>query len=698
MGDLNMPHIDWEAATVNEGGTSTEILFLEQHILGRSHQHVKEPTRSIPNQKRSCLDVLITDSECRLSFVTISDPIGTSDHCSITARLNQRLQQRSNQPLIPNVWKADIGSLVAEASKLEWLDDTLTGSEEIWSSVHNKLKILEERHVPLKKAANTLRSPPWIDRDMRRMLNSRHRAWLRFRESCLDTDYDTYREIRNVCKSQLRGKRKHHEKLLIAAIPTAPKKIFTYINRRLRKTDDIPALKTSDSIFIEGNTERANLLAQQFCSVFNQPSLEVRPDLQSFSTPVLPLIQCNEKDVLKLLLQMDTGKAPGPDGHHPYIIKSLAPVIVKALTTVFNRSLVTEVLPTDWKVASIKPMFKGGDKHLAQNYRPISLTSVIVKILEKVVKRAITWHMTSNNLLTTVQHGFTERRSCITNLILAREDWVQIRNNRGKADAVFIDFSKAFDKVDHGILRNKLFLLGIGESNINWISNFLHNRRNSVRVNGEYSDDFTATSGVPQGSVLGPVLFNIYVNDLPSRLNSECLFFADDLKIWCELSSVGDSTKLQNDLDTIAAWADEMKLPINTTKSQLISIGKTETINQYTLNDISIPREKSVRDLGVMVRGDLKTHDHTLKARKSGLRMLWALKRTFKEWSATSVPRLFSTFVRPIMEYGAPAYFPSTKKECFALERVQRLATRMIPGWQVTSYEDRCTQLNLFLL
>ena len=164
-------------------------------------------------------------------------------------------------------------------------------------------------------------------------------------------------------------------------------------------------------------------------------------------------------------------------------------------------------------------------------------------------------------------------------------------------------------------------------------------------MNGKYSDEFIATSGVSQGSVLGPALFNVYVSDLPTRLSSECLFFADDLKIWCELSTVENSTILQSDLDVIASWAKEMKLPINPDKSQLLLIGGNTPISSYTLGSVDIPAVTTVRDLGIMVRGDLKTSDHTAKARKGGLRMLWALKRSFKDWSTIAASRLFKTFV-----------------------------------------------------
>jgi hypothetical protein len=463
--------------------------------------------------------------------------------------------------------------MIAEASKIDWSLGSNVGIEKQWLAFHNSLVTLENRFIPMKRAANTLRSPQWIDKELRNRLNSRRRAWQRFKASCTHEDYSSYQRIRNACKKLLRSKRIKFERSLLNSANSEPKRIFSYINRRLKKVDDLPPLKTSTNQLLEGNVDRANLLVSHFSSVFNQGSRAHSTTTASDDITTLPRIECNEHQVLTLLKLLDAQKAPGPDGHHPFILKTLAPIINKPLTVLFNTSLETGMLPEVWKKATIKPMFKSGDKHLVQNYRPISLTSVLVKVLEKIVKKAIIDYLTTNRLLSPVQHGFTKNRSCITNLILAREDWCRIRNQRGRADAVF-----------------------------------------------------------------------------------------------------------------------------NPEKSQLLLIGGNTPISSYTLGSVDIPAVTTVRDLGIMVRGNLKTSDHTAKARKGGLRMLWALKRSFKDWSTIAASRLFRTFVRPILEYGAPAYYPSTKSECYMLEKVQRLATRMISQLKGIPYEERCSRLNLFTL
>jgi hypothetical protein len=233
---------------------------------------------------------------------------------------------------------------------------------------------------------------------------------------------------------------------------------------------------------------------------------------------------------------------------------------------------------------------------------------------------------------------------------------------------------------------------------IAWIQDFLCERTWAVRINGVLSTWRGTPSGVPQGSVLGPVLFILFVNELPGIIRSPCLFFADDLKCWREITQVYDETILQKDINTIASWSVENKLPINLDKVFSLRIGRDSSPPIYTIHSTVIPTKSSARDLGVIVRSDLKTHDHTIHIRLRALRMLWALRRSFRTWNKAIARKLFITFVRPIMEYAATATHPCSLGEIESLERIQRLATRMIPELKHNCYEDRCKALNLFSL
>ena len=219
-----------------------------------------------------------------------------------------------------------------------------------------------------------------------------------------------------------------------------------------------------------------------------------------------------------------------------------------------------------------------------------------------------------------------------------------------------------------------------------------------MRINGHHSHWRRAHSGVPQGSVLGPLLFNLYTNDLTNILNSSCIVFADDLKLWREIHSAEDRELLQKDIDRIQEWAELNMLPINAEKMVHLAIGTQDNAVRYYLGTNPIRQEPSTRDLGIIVRDDLKTIDKTKSSRVAALRALWSLKRSFSSWTIPIARTLYCACIRPILEYGVSAAFPITAKEKHLLERVQQLATRMIPELRHMEYEDRCATLNLFSL
>jgi ribonuclease P/MRP protein subunit RPP40 len=252
-------------------------------------------------------------------------------------------------------------------------------------------------------------------------------------------------------------------------------------------------------------------------------------------------------------------------------------------------------------------------------------------------------------------------------------------------------------RVDHTILVELLARYELLRYLVKWTDSFLRGRHFQVRVNGALSGRIPAHSGVPQGSVLGPLLFNLYVNRIPDKLKSDCLLFADDLKIWRSIQSGSDIVTLQRDIDTLLEVADDLKLPLNITKCQHLHIGSDIAL-AYHLGSHTIKTEPVVRDLGVLNSFDLKTKAHTMQAVKKGFRLLWALRRSFKFWTIETTPRLVNTFIRPLIEYGAPAYFPLTKGECCDLEKVQRTATRLVPALRGKSYLERCSALDTFTL
>ena len=248
--------------------------------------------------------------------------------------------------------------------------------------------------------------------------------------------------------------------------------------------------------------------------------------------------------VKRELRKLNPNKSCGPDGVHPRMLKELSDFISAPLASLLNKTLKHHAIPEDWKKAFVSPIFKKGARNKAANYRPISLTSIVCKIMESLVKESILTHMISNNLLSKKQYGFISGRSTVTQLLNYLDRCATIMADGGVTDAIYFDFAKAFDTVPHSRLIGKLQAYGVSGDLLKWVEAFLSNRSQIVRVNGEESFSAAVLSGIPQGSVLGPLLFVIYINDLPDKIRSDTLIFADDTKIMRCITSLEDSVKL----------------------------------------------------------------------------------------------------------------------------------------------------------
>ena len=234
---------------------------------------------------------------------------------------------------------------------------------------------------------------------------------------------------------------------------------------------------------------------------------------------------------LNLLRRRKPNKSPGPDNIHPRLLKELADVLALPISLLFQKSLESKQLPQDWKSANVTPIFKKGNKGDSKNYRPVSLTSIICKMMENLVRKQLLDNLMMNDLILVHQHGFVVGRSCITNLLEVLDQWTQILDDGGTVDAIYLDFMKAFDTLPHHRLLLKLESYGVRGNVLAWLESFLSGRQQRVVVRSKQSKWGKILSGVPQGSVLGLCLFLLFVNDLPKVVNSNISMFADDTKL-----------------------------------------------------------------------------------------------------------------------------------------------------------------------
>ena len=355
-------------------------------------------------------------------------------------------------------------------------------------------------------------------------------------------------------------------------------------------------------------------------------------------------------------------------------------------------------MPDDWKLANVTPIFKKGSKTLPCNYRPISLTSVVCKLLETLIRDKLISHLEENHLLKNTQHGFRNKRSCLTNLLDFSYDIMNLYDESKAVDIIYLDFQKAFDKVPHKRLLIKLKSHGIQGDVLRWIENWLKNRKQRVVINGKASEWTNVTSGVPQGSVLGPVLFLVYINDIDEGVTSIISKFADDTKIANAVVSNDQVIEMQNNLNKLLEWGQTWQMNYNTDKCKVLHIGYRNAKANYTLDGSQLKKVDSEVDLGVTISSNLKPSQQCSEVVKKANKVIGLIGRSFEYKSKDTILTLYNSLVRPLLEYCVQAWCPYYQKDIEKLERVQRRVTKMVPSLRNKSYEDRLKELNLFSL
>ena len=385
----------------------------------------------------------------------------------------------------------------------------------------------------------------------------------------------------------------------------------------------------------------------------------------------------NENGVRKLLQGLNINKAVGPDNIPNRILKECAEEITPAVTNIFQRSIDSSELPDDWLNANISPVFKKGNRHQAVNYRPVSLTPVLSKMLEHIICSNLHSHLQSNNILTSLNHGFRRGHSCETQLALTVNDLVTNLDKKNQTDVLILDFSKAFDTVPHERLLLKLDAYGVQGQLHSWIRSFLCNRQMRVVIDGECSSKTHVVSGVPQGTVLGPLLFLCFINDLPDAVKSQIRLFADDCLLYRVIRTMRDHTILQEDLKALEDWADTWGMRFNADKCYVLSV-KQKTSRFYKLNNTTLKEVPSSMYLGVLLSNNLSFTAHINMICGKASSTLGFIRRNLQHTQAHLRRTAYIALVRSKLEYACPVWDPYKQYEVDMLEKVQRQAARFI--------------------
>ena len=480
---------------------------------------------------------------------------------------------------------------------------------------------------------------------------------------------------------------------------TNPKKFWNFVNNKTKTKPGIPNLQKSDNKddMTSNDKEKAEVLLDYFSSVFTQEPVGEVPTMEQVDTDTtLDDIDFTEDTVKKKLKQLKPNKSPGPDNIHPRILKELSDALAKPLFLLFVASAEQETIPDEWRTATVSAIFKKGSKKVPNNYRPVSLTCITCKLLESIFRDNIIEHMKSNNLFSKSQFGFIGGRSTVLQLLTVLDKWTEILDQGGIIDVIYMDFMKAFDKVPHRRLIEKIKSYGIGNHITNWIQSFLDGRRQRVCVNGNYSNWAPVTSGIPQGSVLGPLLFVLYINDLPTDIDSDIFLFADDTKIFRKIENQDDSDNLQEDLTKLQEWSNKWLLKFHPDKCKVVDISIRDRVHySYFLDGIELEHSDVEKDLGVYIDKKLKFDSHISNKINKANNILGAIRRSFSYLDNTIMLRLYTSLIRPHLDYANPVWNPRYKKDISNIENVQKRATKMIPALRELPYKERLKILKL---
>ena len=401
-----------------------------------------------------------------------------------------------------------------------------------------------------------------------------------------------------------------------------------------------------------------------------------------------------QSEVYACLLELDPGKASGPDNIPAKILKLTAEQISPSICRLFNLSLRLGMMPTAWKEANVTPVFKNGNEACVENYRPISLLCILSKVLERCVYNRIYDLLSSK--IAEMQHSFQRRKTCSTQLIQFYHNILEALDKLNVIDSMYLDFTKAFDKVSHCLLLQKLEKSGFGGNLMSWFRSYLSGGKQRVVLEGQQSDWLNVSSGVPQGSILGPLLFTLYINDLPDQIVSptQMGLYADDSKMFRVIKSEADVEHFRSDLANVQEWSRRWQMNFNTKKCKFMRFSHKKSITDihYDMNGVLLERVKVVRDLGITVTDDLCWVQHISEISLKANRTL-----DIKDVEIRKV--LYCSLIRPQLEYATELWSPKQVAYKRILENVQRRATKFILDYPPhCSYKDRLIKLNLLPL
>ena len=664
-------------------------------------QVVTEPTHTSPSGSQSLIDLVFLSHPSHLVHCYTSPPLGTSDHHCVSVGLLPN--QGSTNPIKTNartIWRYSLGDFETANDLLNavnW-EDLLSGDiDQMWAAWEEKFIMIMKQCIP---TAELPAKPnlPWLNSDIIKGIRERNKAFKLAKKSGRTDHLNDYRTKCNRITNMIRDAK---SKFFKGLNPSNPKTFWKLTKYLTKQSTSIPVLKDDYGNTIQDDTEKAELLNNFFSKCLNRSVSPLdETDCLNLGQPnsdeCPEQLLCSEEEVLQMLLTLDTTKSNGPDGLSALMLKATATSIAPGITRLFNKSIQSGTVPEAWKISSVVPIPKGNKHASVSNYRPISLLPIISKLPEKHIHKLISSHLEVNYPIALQQWGFQPKKSTVSALLDVVHNWSQAIDQGKEICAVFFDLQKAFDTVPHKTLIDKLISIDLNPFLLRWVCSYLTNRKQFVVLNGEKSSTCQVVSGVPQGSVLGPLLFLVYINDSVEATQCDgntINLFADDMLLYRVINSTCDLEVVQQGVNNVSDWVHANNLQLNSSKCKFMIVSRLRSRGiqapALELNGHQLEKVLEYKYLGVTLTSNLSWSEHVDTIVCKTRKLVGMLYRQFYRWSSTeALYQLYISLVRPHLEYAAPVWSPYTSKNISKLEAVQKFALRMcLKDWHA-SYHD----------
>lgn len=683
-GDFNLAHIDWVSSTVSGNCCASSELLLDMCFNLNMTQIVQRPTR-IGVSSESVLDLVFVSAAISSRNPTYDVADGISDHKLVISEFFQGFNGvqpcRSGRFVYDFEKSSDEAILDELHHSLSQFENLFLSSsnnvEEMWLFFKNLVFKCLRSYVPQRLLRPGKRNP-WITREVihltRQLKRLRHRK-KRYTPASYASELTTRKS--SLRKTVHSAKRAYLGDTLTSFLKRDPFKFWRFLTPR---NESLEGLLYND-IHITEDIQIAGCLNDFFSSVFSADNGRLPFFNPTVGTSSLPDICLSQEGIFAALLNINKRKAVGPDDIPNEFLIRYAECCSKYLYFLFDKSLSVGAIPREWKCGRVIPIHKSGKKSVVSNYRPISLLCTVGKLLEHIVAKHISTFVEQNSLLFRNQHGFRRGLSTVTQLVEISHFLAEVINRRGQTDLIFLDFSKAFDRVSHPKLLFKLKHLLRNEKIIAWLSNYFQNRSQYVQINEARSERSQVLSGVPQGSVLGPLLFLLFINDLAvANPTIHLRLFADDLVIFSEVRDPADQSLLNSFLQDVSTWCDEWQMSLNLSKCVFMRITKKHNplVFPYCLNGSPLEHVTTFKYLGVHFSSHLQWNNHVDFICKKAMSKLWFLRRNLKDAPPSTKLTAYKALVRPLLEYADVVWDPHSATNIAKLEAVQRKALRFI--------------------